>query len=131
MEYLDFNYKKVNTDITLSNYFDFISNSSNYKQYYFDLLLTQYNKKVSEEKRLKCREYVFYHKVLFGLPYGLISFYLLIKWKRGFFVIRDFDRETKTILHMFCLFTIYRMSHRALIKYHGDKVLLDLDSTCL
>lgn len=125
MEYLWFDYKNVNKQIAFSNYDNFITNNKNFKYYAFDLFLSRYDMEL--KKGNKPEKYVKIQKTLFIIPYILVSFILISKYRNGFFIRNDFEgisKESKYIFKLFCGVMIYRVIQKGILKYMGDDLFV-------
>lgn len=122
MEYLKFDYRNTKTELTLTNYEKFISSNKFFKFYLFDLMLTRYNVEVSSDIREQAVEYVRIQKILFVVPYAVVSLVFLYKHFSGFFVTKIYIRELKLLRNLIAFTFVWRMMQKGLLKYQVDQI---------
>jgi hypothetical protein len=126
MEYFSFDYSKVDKDINFKNYDSYITNMKIYKYYLFDLSLLRHDTKVCNKKRANAQNLIMRQKMLMAFPY-CIAFPLLYYYhKRNFFSVGFIDKEIKLISYLFCFVLFVRIAQKALLKYEGDEILIDV-----
>jgi len=123
MEYFQYDYSNVKTEINFSNYANFIMNNSIYKYYMFDIALARLDNKISQKQREEATKITRIHKLLYILPYTFIFGSLIICTRRNIFKTNNFDREHKIFFNLFMLILFSRMIQKSVLKYQGDKYL--------
>lgn len=131
MEYFKFEYKNVDKEICFTNYDTFVTNMKIYKYYLFDLALLQHDTKVDTKIRNEAKFILTKQKALFILPYLIIFPTIFYYNHRNFFTTKMLNKEVKLISILFGTLMSIRVAQKALLKYDGDKILIDISKNKL
>jgi hypothetical protein len=125
MEYFIYDYRNVKSNLEFTNYDRFITNFKTYKYYLFDLSLLKSDPKTDEATRSVACNIINKQKLLFLLPYVItgISFFHL--YQTNVFKSKIYLKEFKTVRSLFMLVLITRIIQKGLLKYEGDKILIE------
>lgn len=126
MEYFSYDYSKINRDLKFTNYDNFITNMRIYKFYLFDLSLLTYDPITPKEKKNQARNILIRQKFLFILPYLIIFPTIYFYNKSYFFSSGALNKEINLIGKLFALVITIRIIQKALLKYEGDSLLIDI-----
>lgn len=126
MEYFSYDYSKINRDLKFTNYDNFITNMRIYKFYLFDLSLLTCDPITPKEKKNQARNILIRQKFLFILPYLIIFPTIYFYNKSYFFSSGALNKEINLIGKLFALVITIRIIQKALLKYEGDSLLIDI-----
>lgn len=126
MEYFKFEYKNVKKEVNFSNYESFVTNMKNYKYYLFDLALMRHDPLINENAKSKANNIIQRQKLLFFMPYPMVAFTFLYYHKKNLFTVSMVNRETKIVFNLFMMLIGVRILQKVLLKYEGDKLLIDI-----
>ena len=125
MEYFKYDYKNVDSEINFQNYETFLTDMRSYKFYLFDISLMQHDPKLPQQMRKKSKFIIFTQKVLFVLPYFIIFPAIYYHSRRNFFTMRIRHKEFNLISYLFGTLIAIRLLQKGLLKYEGDKILIE------
>jgi hypothetical protein len=125
MEYLEYDYKNVKTEINFENYEKFIWSRTIYKYYLKDLALMRYDPEMPEDKKKKADLILKKQKIFFALPYPIVFASLYYYKRRNLFKTNFYLKEMKVFLNLFIVYASIRIFQKCLLKYEGDKLLVD------
>jgi hypothetical protein len=126
MEYFIYDYKNVNSNIEFTSYDRFLTNLQIYKYYLFDLSLLKLDPKIDESARYKSSNILNHQKTLFFLPYPITALTFIYLYKTNVFNSRIYLIEFKAVRRLLGLVIFTRLFQKALLKYEGDKILIDV-----
>jgi hypothetical protein len=123
MEYFDYDYSRVNSDLTFKNYENFITNRRAYKHYLFDLGLIRYDVRMPRLIKDRASDIIKIQKLFMIVPYPLVLARLYYLHRRNFFSVNILEREFKMVVNMFIFVLTVRVAQKLLLKYQADEVL--------
>lgn len=126
MDYLEYDYKSTNKELSFNNYDRFVWDFRLYKTYLFDLSLLQHDSGKNLQQRQQATSILQTQKLLFFLPYPITAATLIYCWRRNVFKTKLYDREAKMFIKLFCFYLSVRVFQKGLLKYQGDKLLSSL-----
>ena len=125
MEYFKYDYKNVDKNINFKNYDTFLTDFKSYKYYWFDIALMQYDQKLPSDLKHKSKLIINTQKLFLVLPYLIIFPTIYYYNKRNFFETRIINKEIKLVSRLFGILIGLRVLQKSLLKYEGDKILID------
>jgi hypothetical protein len=125
MEYFKYDYKNVDKNINFKNYDTFLTDMKSYKYYWFDLALMQYDPKLPDHMRKKSKIIIKTQKIFIALPYLIIFPTIYYYGRKNFFETRMINKEIKFISRLFGFLIAIRVIQKSILKYEGDKILVD------
>jgi hypothetical protein len=124
MEYFEYDYTKVNRDLSFKNYEAFISGRL-YKRYLFDLGLLRYDSNMPKTIKDRANDVLFLQKVMTLVPYPLVLARLYYLHRKGFFSVNNFEKEFKTVINLSLFVIAMRCLQKGVLKFQADELLLE------